>query len=99
MKKYKEEKQDAFEGVTETFKPIIQAQERVKQSIDEKQDKLITQLQENQKAITSGLEGIINFNQLAIDEPKMDDDDALSIEAPKNIVDLDKGFDKKEVEF
>ena len=33
-------------------------------SIDEKQDKLIKQLQANQKAITSGLEDLVFFNQL-----------------------------------
>ena len=45
-------------GLTETFKPIIEAQEETKQTIDEKQDKLIEQLEKNQKALTSGLEDI-----------------------------------------
>ena len=63
LKKYKEAKQDAYEGISQSLEPLIDVQKHVKQSIDVKQDKLITQLQENQKAITSGLEGIINFNQ------------------------------------
>ena len=64
LKEYKEAKQDAYEGVSESFKPIIQAQESVKQIIDKKQDELIEQLQKNQKAITSGLEDVIPYNQL-----------------------------------
>ena len=52
LKEYKEAKQNAYEGVSESFKPIIEAQEKVKESIDEQQDKLIEQLQRNQKAIT-----------------------------------------------
>ena len=98
LKKYKEAKQDAYEGISQSLEPLIDVQKDVKQSIDEKQDKLITQLQENQKAITSGLEGIINFNQLAIEEPEMDD--IALLEAPKiDSIDLDKGFDEKEVEL
>ena len=44
---------------SETFKPIIKAQEETKQTIDEKQDKLIEQLEKNQKALTSGLKTLL----------------------------------------
>ena len=58
LKEYKHDKQDLQQGLSETFKPIIKAQEETKQTIDEKQDKLIEQLEKNQKALTSGLEDI-----------------------------------------
>ena len=45
LKKYKEAKQDAYEGVTESLKPIIDVEKSVKESIDKKQDELIKQLQ------------------------------------------------------
>ena len=38
----------------------------VKKSIDEKQDKLIKQLQENQKALTEGIDKISEANLRAI---------------------------------
>ena len=60
LKEYKEAKQDAYEGLSETYKPIIDVQ----QSIDEKQNELIEQLQKNQRAITSGLEDVILYQQL-----------------------------------
>ena len=56
MKKYDEEKQDAYEGVSESFKPLIDVQKSVKESIDEKQDELIKQLQENQNQIVQAIE-------------------------------------------
>ena len=67
LKEYKHNKQDLQQGLSETFKPIIKAQEKTKQTIDDKQDKLIKQLQENQKAITSGLE---NIEMSAIQPPQ-----------------------------
>ena len=45
------------EGFTETFKPLIETSEKVKESIDTQQNKLIKQLQENQLALTAGFEG------------------------------------------
>ena len=60
LKEYKEAKQDAYEGLSETYKPIIDVQ----QSIDKKQNELIEQLQKNQRAITSGLEDVILYQQL-----------------------------------
>ena len=45
------------EGFTETFKPLIETSEKVKESIDTQQNKLIKRLQENQLALTQGFEG------------------------------------------
>ena len=59
---YIREKQNLREGFTETFKPLIETSEKVKQSIDTQQNKLIEQLQKNQLALTEGL----NKNRLAI---------------------------------
>ena len=64
LKEYKEAKQDVQEGLSETFKPIIDVQKSVQKSIDEKQDKVIEQLQKNQKAITSGLEDINSLSTI-----------------------------------
>ena len=61
IKTYIHEKQNA-RGFTETFKPLIETSEKVKESIDTQQNKLIKQLQENQLALTQGFEG----NRLAI---------------------------------
>ena len=57
IKTYIHEKQNLREGFTETFKPLIETSEKVKESIDTQQNKLIKQLQENQLAFTEGLEG------------------------------------------
>ena len=57
IKSYVHQKQDAREGFTETFKPLIETSEKVKESVDTQQNKLIKQLQENQLALTEGFEG------------------------------------------
>ena len=62
IKSYIDQKQNLREGFTETFKPLIETQEAVKESIDKEQNAMIKQLQENQKALTKGLEG----NRLAM---------------------------------
>ena len=62
IKSYIHEKQNAREGFTETFKPLIETSEKVKESIDTQQNKLIEQLQKNQLALTEGL----NKNRLAV---------------------------------
>lgn len=49
---------------SETFKPIVEAQKETKKTIDEKQDKILEQLQKNQKAMTSGLEDLVSMQQL-----------------------------------
>ena len=57
IKTYIHEKQNVREGFTETFKPLIETSEKVKESIDTQQNKLIEQLQKNQLALTAGFEG------------------------------------------
>ena len=55
VKTYENRKQDIYDDTAEILKPSIDVQKSVKESIDKKQDKVIEQLQKNQKAITSGL--------------------------------------------
>ena len=62
IKTFIHEKQNVREGFKETFKPLIETSEKVKESIDTQENKLIKQLQENQLALTQGLE----CNKLAI---------------------------------
>ena len=56
IKSYIDKKQNLREGFTETFKPLIETSEAVKTSIDTQQNKLIKQLQDNQLALTDGLD-------------------------------------------
>ena len=71
IKTTKWQKQNMREGFTETFKPLIESQDSIKKSIDEKQNATIAQLKANQLALTQGL----NQNRLAITEgfDKMDE--------------------------
>ena len=71
IKSYIEQKQNLREGFKETFKPLIETSEAVKTSIDTQQNKLIKQLQDNQLALTAGLDK----NGLAITQgfDKMDE--------------------------
>ena len=62
LKEYKEAKQDAYEGLSETYKPIIDVQQNIQKRNDERQDELIDQLQRNQQALTQ----VIDANQKAI---------------------------------
>ena len=62
IKTYINERQNAREGFTETFKPLIETSEAVKTSIDTQKNKLIKQLQDNQLALAEGLDK----NRLAI---------------------------------
>ena len=62
IKSYIDQKQNLREGFRETFKPLIETSEKVKTSIDTQQNKLIKQLQDNQLALSEGL----NKNRLAI---------------------------------
>ena len=101
LKQYKKEKQDSYEGISEIYKPLIDTQESVKKSIDEKQDKLIKQLQDNQKAITSGLENVFIYNQLP--ETIEQETTKLPIDykpgmMPKFKSDMDKGFDYNDIQ-
>ena len=62
IKTYIHEKQNVREGFTETLKPLIETSQKVKESIDTQQNKLIEQLQKYQLALTEGLDK----NRLAI---------------------------------
>ena len=66
IKTYKTQKQDLYDDTAEILKPSIEAQKEVKKSIDDQQDKLIEQLQKNQKAITQGMDNILESNLRAI---------------------------------
>ena len=55
IKTYKTQKQDMYDDTAEILKPSIEVQKEVKKTIDEKQDKIIEQLQENQLGINSEL--------------------------------------------
>ena len=71
IKTYIHEKQNVREGFKETFKPLIESQDKVKESIDKEQNELIKQLQKKQLALTEGLDK----NRLAITQgfDKMDE--------------------------
>ena len=71
IKSYIHEKQNVREGFEETFKPLIESQDKVKESVDKVQNELIKQLQKNRLALTEGLDK----NRLAITQrfDKMDE--------------------------
>ena len=56
IKSYIHEKQNLREGFKETVKPLIESQDKVKESVDKEQNELIKQLQKNQLALTEGLD-------------------------------------------
>ena len=106
LKKFKHGLQDAQEELSEVYKPIVKAQEDVKQTIDEKQDKVLEQLVGNQEALTSGLKDILVFQQLPDGQPQDGQPQEttklpIGYESPmmksKFDSDLDKGFDDDEI--
>lgn len=93
IRDYRNRKIDSDYESTELFKPIISSQREVKETIDRKQDKLIEQLHDNQRAIVSGFEDIVLFNQLP--ESKLESESTkLPIDYKPSIIsaNLDKGF-------
>ena len=56
IKTYNTQKQDMYDETAEIFKPSIDVQKEVKQTIDEKQDKIIKKLEENQEKIVEAIE-------------------------------------------
>ena len=104
MKEYQEAKQDKQLGLSETFKPIIKAQEETKDTIDKKQDKLLDQLQKNKKAITSGLEDIAMLQQLPeaaqaeTSKLPIDYKPAMMEKTPKLQSNMDDGFTADEIQ-
>lgn len=51
IKSYKTQKQDMYDDTAEILKPSIEIQKKVKETIDEKQNKLIKKLQENKETV------------------------------------------------
>ena len=101
LKELKHGRQDIQEKLSEMYKPIVKAQEDVKQKIDEKQDKMLEQLQKNQKALTSGLEDLLILQQLPDEQPqttKLPIDYKSAMMEPKIKSDIDTGFDKDEIQ-
>ena len=101
LKELKHGRQDIQEELSEMYKPIVKAQEDVKQKIDEKQDKMLEQLQKNQKALTSGLEDLLILQQLLDEQPqttKLPIDYKPAMTEPKIESDIDTGFDKDEIQ-
>ena len=101
LKELKHGRQDIQEELSEMYKPIVKAQEDVKIKIDEKQDKMLEQLQKNQKALTSGLEDLLILQQLPDEQPqttKLPIDYKPAMMEPKIKSDIDTGFDKDEIQ-
>ena len=98
LKEYQHGTQDAQEQLSEVYKPIVKAQEGIKQTIDEKQDKMLDQLQKNQKALTSGLEDLIMIQKLPDAKPL--DTEPLPVDYKPEMfkADIDSGFDVNEIE-
>lgn len=61
------QKQNMREGFEETFDPLIKSQDKVKASIDKQQTAVINQLQDNQRAITIGLDKIDENNKRVLE--------------------------------
>ena len=97
LKEYEHVKQDTQEDLLEVYKPIVQSQEAVKKSIDEQQDKILEQLQNNQRALTSGLEDLLMQQQLSDKIPEktapLPLDYKPKMMKPEFKSDLDSGFD------
>ena len=95
LKEYKEAKQDAYEGLSETYKPIIDVQKSFQESVDKKQDELIDQLQRNQQ----GLIDVIDANQRAImfdtELPKAIEGKEEERRGP-TILDIDNAFNRND---
>ena len=93
VKTYKTQKQDMYDDTAEILKPSIDVQK----NIDEKQDKVIKQLQENQKALTEGIDKISEANLRAI---TFEDELPKVIEAPHEIepikLDVENIFNKND---
>ena len=101
LKELKHGRQDIQEELSEVYKPIVKAQEDVKQKIDEKQDKMLEQLQKNQKALTSGLEDLLMLQQLPDVQPqttKLPIDYKPAMMEPKFKSNIDTGFTTDEIQ-
>ena len=98
LKEYKHGTQDVQEELSEVYKPIVEAQEAVKQTIDEKQHKMLKQLQENQKALSSGLEDLLMVQQSPDVQPQETAPLPIDYKPKMFKADIDGGFNADEVE-
>ena len=98
IKEYRHEKQDMQLGLTETFQPIIKVYEEVKETIYDKQAKLIEQLQKNQQALTSGLEDTAMMTYLPDKQPKESAKMPIGYKPAMLKSNLDKGLSIDEIE-
>ena len=104
LKELKHGRQDIQEELSEVYKPIVKAQEDVKRKIDEKQDKMLEQLQKNQKAFTSGLENLTMLQQFPdVPQPQttklpIDYKPAMMEKTPKLQSNMDDGFSTDEIQ-
>ena len=90
LKQIEHGRQDIQEELSEVYKPIVTAQEDVKQTIDEKQDKLIKQLQENQNNLIQAIE-YDPTEALTYDGSKLPELDWDSDEGDEGDLDSDEG--------
>ena len=90
LKEYKNNKQDLQQGLSETFKPIIKAQEETKQTIDDKQS--FEQLDKNQKAITSAL--VLPYSEQV---KRLELPGPSGEQSPQMIANFNKGFTEEEL--
>ena len=98
LKEYKHGTQDVQEELSEVYKPIVESQEAVKQTIDEKQDKMLKQLQENQKALKSGFEDLLMIQQSPDIQPQETASLPVDYKPKMFKADIDSGFNADEVE-
>ena len=104
LKEIEHGRQDVQEELADVYKPIVKAQEDVKQKIDEKQDKMLEQLKKNQLAITSGLEDLTLLQQLPdVPQPQttklpIDYKPAMMEKTPKLQSNMDDGFTTDEIQ-
>ena len=98
LKEYQHGTQDVQEELSEVYKPIVKAQEAVKQKIDEKQDKMLEQLQNNQKALTSGLEELIMVQQSPDVQQQETAPLPIGYKPEMFKADIDSGFNPDEIQ-
>lgn len=74
IKSYKTQKQDMYDDTAEILKPSIEIQKKVKETIDEKQNKLIKKLQENKETVDRKQDEVI----IQLQENKIEFNNSIS---------------------
>ena len=99
IKTFNTRKQDMYDDTAEILKPSIDAQKEVKKTIDDKQDEVIEQLQENQKALTEGVDKISEENLRTItfekELPKAIEG-PVGLETKPKILNVENNFNKND---